>query len=116
MTLKVNMIADTDEFGRVPEITGRNIASVDASACGDERQAIDEAIAFMKSMEMGRLKVRYGTGSVELRYGDKPEQKAEELFYASCCFSLYDVKSLKDPELAFGNPNRACDITTAAHS
>ena len=116
MSLKVSMVADTDGSGNLPEITGRNVAYVDATACGDEKQAVGEALTFMEKFDIPRLKVRYGTGSIEVRTGDVPEQKAEELFYASCCFSLYDVQSLKADELSFGNPNRACDLPTAAHS
>lgn len=116
MSLKVNMVLDTDDTGNLREATGRNVAYVDASACGDEKQAISEAQSFMEKFDIGRLKVRYGTGSVELRTGDVLEQKAEELFYASCCFDINQAKSFEGNDIAFGNPNKACDLPSAVHS
>ena len=116
MSLKINMTVETDASGNVPEMTGRNVSNVDATACGDEKQAVTEGLAFMAKFEISRLRMRYGTGTVELRTGDSAEQKTEELFYASCCFNLFDVKSAQPQEFSFGNPNRACDLPTAAHS
>lgn len=116
MTLKVNFSVETDETGKLGEMSGRNVASVDATACGDETQAVTEALAFMARMDIQRLRVRYGVGSVELRTGDDVKVKTDELFYNSICFSLYDVSSFQAEELKFGNPSRSCDIGTAAHS
>jgi hypothetical protein len=116
MTLKINMAVDTDESGNVPAITGRNVNYVDATSCGDEKQAVDEAMDFMDRFEITRLKMRYGTGMVELHTGDNRDQKAEELFHASCCFDISNVKSFSADEFSFGNPNRACGVDAAAHS
>jgi hypothetical protein len=116
MSLKVNITVDTDETGKLTDIHGSNVVSVDASNCGDEAQAIAEAAQLMEHMDIQWLKLRYGSGAVELRKGDDLKNKAQELFFASCCFNLYEVENLGQPEFKFGNPNRPCNIETAAHS
>lgn len=116
MTLKVNMVADTDDLGNLPEIAGCRVISVDASACGDELDAVRQSLCFMNKRGLDQLPVSYGHGNIQLRKSDDAAQKADELFYASCCFDLYEVKSFQDPEFRFGEPKQAKDITEAVHS
>ncbi len=116
MSLKVNISAETDETGGLPDIKAQHVVSVDASSCGDEAQAIAEAAQFMDRMDIPSLRLRYGLGAIDLRKGDDLKAKTHELFFSSCCFNLYEVPNLNQREFNFGDPIRPCKIEEAAHS
>jgi hypothetical protein len=114
--LKVQILAETNEECELKPTRSEQIAGVDASACGDELEAVRQTLRFMDRQGLDQLPVDYGHGRIKLRKGDDPSQKADELFYSSCCFDLYEVKSFQDKEFRFGEPRQAHDITEAVHS
>ncbi|TAL39493.1 MAG: hypothetical protein EPN97_02205 [Alphaproteobacteria bacterium] len=114
--LKVQISADADDLGELKPVRADQITGVDASACGDELEAVRQSLRFMDRQGLDQLPVSYGHGRIQLRKSDDAAQKADELFYASCCFDLYEVKSFQDPEFRFGEPRQARDITEAVHS
>lgn len=114
--LKVHIVADTDGEGNLKPVLPRHIGHVDASACGDELAAVQHALKFMEKQDLAKLLVVYGRGRINLNKEDNPVKKADELFYESCAFDLYRIKSFKDPEFNLGEPIRANNIDDAARS
>jgi hypothetical protein len=114
--LKVLISAETDEFSELKPVRSDQIMGVDASACGDELEAVRQSLRFLDKQGLDQLPVTYGHGRIQLKKSDDAAQKADELFYASCCFDLYEVKSFQDPEFRFGEPKQARDINEAVHS
>ena len=114
--LKVQISAETTEDGDLKPTRSEQIKGVDASACGDELEAVRQTLRLMSRQGLDQLPVTYGHGSIKLRKSDDAAQKADELFHSSCCFDLYEIKSFKDTEFRFGEPKQAKDITEAVHS